>query len=437
MKGYFRRADATAQRIRNGWLYTGDVGKVEADGYYYHLGRRDDMIITGGLNVYPAEVENLIYTYPGVQETIVFAIPDAKRGQVIGAAIVPRPGATVVEKELLTFSARQPGQFQSARPDRHPRVAAAHLVGQDDPRCGDAAGELTGFNRAKKRSEYLSLRRLSNNDESLARHDRPCLSLRAFAGGISESEFSILHGEFFRMTTWPAAPAELPALERTVHVWAVPLDDARVDLDGGRELLSPDERERAARFHFEQHRRRYLIAHIALHRILSRYLQIDPARLYFELGSNGKPKLPPALGFSGIEFNLSHSNEMALLAVNRIGEVGVDIEYVKPDFKFEEIAERFFTAREAAALRGLPSELQRQAFFKCWTCKEAFLKAKGTGLSGKLDEVEITLGAADRVRIRADVPGWSLAELNSIDAYEAALVVAGSSVPIRYYLWQP
>jgi long-chain acyl-CoA synthetase len=103
MKGYFRRPDATAQRIRNGWLHTGDVGKLEADGYYYHLGRRDDMIITGGLNVYPAEVENLIYTYPGVQETIVFAIPDAKRGQVIGAAVVPRAGATVGEKELLTY----------------------------------------------------------------------------------------------------------------------------------------------------------------------------------------------------------------------------------------------------------------------------------------------------------------------------------------------
>jgi long-chain acyl-CoA synthetase len=103
MKGYFRRPEATAQRIRDGWLYTGDVGKRGADGYYYHLGRRDDMIITGGLNVYPAEVENLIYTYPGVQETIVFAIPDAKRGQVIGAAIVPRPGAAISEKELLSF----------------------------------------------------------------------------------------------------------------------------------------------------------------------------------------------------------------------------------------------------------------------------------------------------------------------------------------------
>jgi long-chain acyl-CoA synthetase len=103
MKGYFRRADATAQRVRKGWLYTGDVGKVEADGYYYHLGRRDDMIITGGLNVYPAEVENLIYTYPGVQETVVFPIADPKRGQVIGVAIVPRPGTSIAEKELLTF----------------------------------------------------------------------------------------------------------------------------------------------------------------------------------------------------------------------------------------------------------------------------------------------------------------------------------------------
>lgn len=103
MKGYFRKPQATAERIRGGWLYTGDVGKRGADGYYYHLGRRDDMIITGGLNVYPAEVENMIYTYPGVQETVVFAIPDAKRGAVIGAAIVPRPGASVAEKELLAF----------------------------------------------------------------------------------------------------------------------------------------------------------------------------------------------------------------------------------------------------------------------------------------------------------------------------------------------
>jgi long-chain acyl-CoA synthetase len=116
MKGYFRRPEATAERIRGGWLYTGDVGKRSADGYYYHLGRRDDMIITGGLNVYPAEVENLIYTYPDVQETVVFAVPDVKRGQVIGAAIVPRPGASINEKELLAFLRANLANFKV--PDR-------------------------------------------------------------------------------------------------------------------------------------------------------------------------------------------------------------------------------------------------------------------------------------------------------------------------------
>ena len=116
MKGYFRKAAATAERIRGEWLYTGDVGKVEADGYYYHLGRRDDMIVTGGLNVYPAEVENLIYTYPGVQETVVFAIPDSKRGQVLGVAVVARRGSQVGEKELLAFLRANLANFKV--PDR-------------------------------------------------------------------------------------------------------------------------------------------------------------------------------------------------------------------------------------------------------------------------------------------------------------------------------
>jgi long-chain acyl-CoA synthetase len=116
MKGYFRNAAATAERIRDGWLYTGDVGKREADGYFYHLGRRDHMIITGGLNVYPAEVENMIYSYPGVQETIVFAIPDSKRGQVLGAAVVARPGSQVSERELLVFLRANLANFKV--PDR-------------------------------------------------------------------------------------------------------------------------------------------------------------------------------------------------------------------------------------------------------------------------------------------------------------------------------
>ncbi len=136
MKGYFRKPEATAARIRDGWLYTGDVGKVETDGYYHHLGRRDDMIITGGLNVYPAEVENLIYTYPGVQETIVFAIPDSKRGHVIGTAIVARPGANIVERELLTFLRGNLANFKVPQKivvrDSLPRTSSGKLIREAD-----------------------------------------------------------------------------------------------------------------------------------------------------------------------------------------------------------------------------------------------------------------------------------------------------------------
>jgi 4'-phosphopantetheinyl transferase len=219
-------------------------------------------------------------------------------------------------------------------------------------------------------------------------------------------------------------------------VWAIRLDDDSVDLGRARELISVDERERAERFKFERDRRRYLIAHAALHGILHRYLPISSEPLSFDYGSNGKPKLSPALSPAGVQFNLSHSNELALLAVTRRGEVGVDIEYVKENFEFQDIAEKFFTAKEVAAMRSLPAHLQRQAFFKCWTSKEAFLKAKGTGLSGKLDEVEITLTVSQQVQISASVSGWSLAELDPIDGYEAALVVEGEPLPIKHYLWQ-
>ena len=103
MKGYFRKSEATAERIRNHWLHTGDIGRRDSDGYFYHLGRKDDLIITGGLNVYPAEVENLLCEHPKVQEAVVFPIEDVKRGSVIGAVVVLCQEEKVTEKELLSF----------------------------------------------------------------------------------------------------------------------------------------------------------------------------------------------------------------------------------------------------------------------------------------------------------------------------------------------
>jgi 4'-phosphopantetheinyl transferase len=170
-----------------------------------------------------------------------------------------------------------------------------------------------------------------------------------------------------------------------------------------------------------------------LRSICAGYLRTSPRSIEFAEGRYGKPKLA-ADSVIGLEFNLSHSGELALIAAASCREVGVDLECVR-DFDFEQVAERFFTAGEVAALRALPKPQQRLAFYKCWTSKEAFLKAKGTGMSGELDEVEIAPMDDTDVRIRAAVPGWSLIELSVGDGYVAALVSQGAPVRVKFYEW--
>jgi 4'-phosphopantetheinyl transferase len=240
------------------------------------------------------------------------------------------------------------------------------------------------------------------------------------------------------MIGWPVGSDPLPLLQGCVQVWVVALDEASFDRRSWLYRLSPEEQARAQRFKFAADQRRYIIAHIALRDILARYLNVAAGDLRFVDGENGKPRLAEALGSRGIEFNLSHSHERALIAVTCELVVGIDIEFVKSQFGFHEVAERFFTRREVSALRALPPMLQRQAFYKCWTSKEAFLKAKGTGLSGALDEVEIVSAYQDRVAIHASVPGWWLTELDPGDDYEGALVIEGEqAVPIHRHRWQP
>lgn len=239
------------------------------------------------------------------------------------------------------------------------------------------------------------------------------------------------------MNQWNPPPARLSVDACSVDAWLVEVNDASGDLEPFTAFLSQAERERAAKFKFDKDRRLFVVAHAALRSILAGYLEVAPDSLQFDSGKNGKPVLAGTFASSRVHFNLSHSHEMALLAVAQGRDVGVDVEYVKREFQFDDVAKRFFTPSEAAALHGLPPQLQRQAFFKCWTSKEAFLKAKGTGLSGKLDEVEITLSADQRVQINASVPNWSLIELNPGGDYEAALVVEGAPAPINCYRWDP
>jgi 4'-phosphopantetheinyl transferase len=237
------------------------------------------------------------------------------------------------------------------------------------------------------------------------------------------------------LSDWVTPPVQLASPESTIHVWRISLTQPGHVYKSLTGLLSSAEQERAARFKFDQHHQRFVVAHAALRSILSQYLKTTPLNLQFVNGLNGKPKLAEEFARSDVRFNLSHSFDWALLAVTRGREIGIDVELVKEDYAFDDVAARFFTAQELAAFRALPVHLQRQGFFKCWTSKEAFLKAKGTGLSGKLDEVEITLSSGQRVLINASVPGWTLSELNPENNYEAALVIEGGAVRIDRYRW--
>ena len=223
--------------------------------------------------------------------------------------------------------------------------------------------------------------------------------------------------------------------ENEVHVWLVQTNDKSSSPDDFKDLLSSAEQDRASKFKFETDRRRYTTSHAALRSILSKYVN-DPARaLQFAEGPYGKPKLAPSHATEKIEFNLSHSNELALIAVAQGREIGVDVEWVRANFAFDEVAQRFFTTKEVAALHALPFHLQREAFYKCWTSKEAFLKAKGTGLSGQLDEVEIVL-ADHAVRVKGTIPSFSLVGLTVDRGYEAALVAKGAEPQLSYYAWR-
>lgn len=240
------------------------------------------------------------------------------------------------------------------------------------------------------------------------------------------------------MNLWPTTPEPPPLFEGGVHVWAIALNAARFDTESWLNRLSPEEQARAQRFKFADDRRRYIVAHVALRDILAGYLELAAGDLRFVDGENGKPRLASTLAGGGIEFNLSHSHEQALIAATQQTVVGIDLEFVKNDFEFHEVAERFFTDREMSALRALPPSLQRHAFYKCWTSKEAFLKARGTGLSGALDEVEISLTSGSRVVVNAFVAGWTLIELNPGEGYEGALVVEGEkALPLHRHRWQP
>ena len=191
--------------------------------------------------------------------------------------------------------------------------------------------------------------------------------------------------------SWSAPPATLPPIDDDVHIWRVNTTAVTESINLDDTVLSDAERQRARRFHFDQDRHRFVVAHRSLRFILARYLDRSPAKIDYVYGERGKPVLDRSPGDVGLTFNMSHSGEWVLIAVGRDREIGVDIEQIRPDIDLEGISRRFFSPAEVDALFALASNLRDEAFFRCWTRKEAYIKARGGGLSIPLAQFVVSL----------------------------------------------
>jgi len=211
---------------------------------------------------------------------------------------------------------------------------------------------------------------------------------------------------------WPAPPSRWSLEGNDTHVWAALLDVPLPELDEFAGTLAPDERERAARFRFARDRNRFIAARGLLRAMLGRYLGIDPAELRFAYGPNGKPELAGSLAHPGLQFNVAHSENLALFAFSRAGNVGVDLEWIRPLDDAEELAARFFSPGECALLRQHPEDRQIGAFFDFWTRKEAWLKATGEGIAHSLD-----------VPLPSSSSRWRLRELSPVLGFTGALAL--------------
>jgi 4'-phosphopantetheinyl transferase len=239
---------------------------------------------------------------------------------------------------------------------------------------------------------------------------------------------------------WSLPPTNLTLPGESVHVWRASLEQVAERVCQLSQTLSYDEMARANRFRFERDQRRFIVARGVLRTILGRYLDIEPGQLQFRYGPYGKPYLADGLDSYGLRFNLAHSHELALYALGCGREIGIDLEYVRPIPGFGQIAASFFSKRENAVLNTLPRDQELEAFYNCWTRKEAFIKARGEALSLPLDSFDVSMvpgEPASLLRIRGDpeeISHWSLRELMPGPNYVATLVVAG---PIwRFRCWQ-
>jgi 4'-phosphopantetheinyl transferase len=226
-----------------------------------------------------------------------------------------------------------------------------------------------------------------------------------------------------------------PALgQHELHIWRGSIDAPAILLQRFESTLNADEKERAGKFLVPQARERFVAARGILRELLATYLGIDPEKVELQYGPQGKPSLS-GVHNSQISFSVSHSHGMALFAFASGCEVGVDVEQIKANFKGMEIASHFFSSEEIAALAKLPPELATEAFFGCWTRKEAYVKARGRGLSIPLRSFTVSFADSKQLlRDEEDAP-WSCYALGPAVGFAGAVVAKGENWSLKYWEW--
>ncbi len=225
---------------------------------------------------------------------------------------------------------------------------------------------------------------------------------------------------------WVSPPACLNLTPDQVQVWSLNLNPSENTIKRLSRWLSPDEQDRAGRFYFERDQRRFTVGRGYLRDLLGRYLNQDPVTLTFNYTPRGKPYLKSSIP---IQFNVSHSNELGILAFGWTDPIGVDVEYQRDMSDWVQLADRFFSPQEAQTVRRAPQ--QQQTFFQLWTAKEAYLKATGEGLAG-LDETEIDLSQGSP-QLQGQSHLWQLTQWIPQPEYIATVAFPQSSRTIQYF----
>ena len=238
---------------------------------------------------------------------------------------------------------------------------------------------------------------------------------------------------------WQIPEGNLSIQTDIVHVWRANLDLPLNEIAKLETILSDDEKLRANRFRFPQHRRRFIAARGILRQLLASYLDVASHCLKFEYSSRGKPRLMDNI----LEFNISHSQELALYGITCYPKIGIDLEYLREIDDLQKIAQRFFSPKESEFITCLRDNEQRQAFFQLWTAKEAYLKATGEGLTGSLDGVEISITAEPSVTltsIKGDIQAaanWLMSSFVPATDYIATVAIetTNRSQQIEFWSW--